>query len=236
MPARRAARQQRRRRPARPTFGQTVDCRIARLILEKDEVIDGASRRRPGGKLIPVDPDYASSAPFSDLCGGTADARARYQQRLAPGECGIFDDTQPGGEIGDTDGKADLPKNSPSMLSVPQAKPSPDYEYRISLRPHPVGHPSLAGRSRPRYESGATGIGKLENDGGRPEAISEIARLRRVDARVSNAKLLSIGDLRPFPSDPLRNKPFKNSPIGQGSFQLCRSRPYPVSETDKFGR
>src|ERR1700736_947287 len=26
--------------------------------------------------------------------------------------------------------------------SVPQAKPSPDYEYRISLRPHPVG-PSL---------------------------------------------------------------------------------------------
>jgi hypothetical protein len=101
-----------------PTFGQTVDRRIARLILEKDEVIDGASRGRPGGKLIPVDPDYASSAPFSDLCGGTADARARarYQQRLAPGECGIFDDTQPGGEIGDTDGKADLSKNSPSML------------------------------------------------------------------------------------------------------------------------
>src|SRR6202035_4806896 len=27
--------------------------------------------------------------------------------------------------------------------SVPQAKPSPDYEYRISLRPHPVGHPSI---------------------------------------------------------------------------------------------
>src|ERR1700738_766313 len=26
--------------------------------------------------------------------------------------------------------------------SVPQAKPSPDYEYRISLRPHPGGHPS----------------------------------------------------------------------------------------------
>ena len=26
--------------------------------------------------------------------------------------------------------------------SVPQAKPSPDYEYRISLRLHPVGHPS----------------------------------------------------------------------------------------------
>jgi hypothetical protein len=35
-----------------------------------------------------------------------------------------------------------------------------------------------AGRSRPRYESGATGIGKLEK-GSRPEAISEIERLRR---------------------------------------------------------
>jgi hypothetical protein len=35
-----------------------------------------------------------------------------------------------------------------------------------------------AGRSRPRYELGATGIGKLEN-GSRPEAINEIARLRR---------------------------------------------------------
>src|SRR6202035_3071372 len=68
--------------------------------------------------------------------------------------------------------------------SVPQAKPSPDYEYRISLRPHPVGIPLRAhgilqaGRSRPRYESGATGIGKLEN-GSRPDPISEIARLRR---------------------------------------------------------
>jgi hypothetical protein len=30
--------------------------------------------------------------------------------------------------------------------SVPQAKPSPDYEYRISLRPHPVGHPSSSTR------------------------------------------------------------------------------------------
>ena len=35
-----------------------------------------------------------------------------------------------------------------------------------------------AGRSRPRHESGVTGIGKLEN-GSRPKAISEIARLRR---------------------------------------------------------
>src|SRR3984893_11891459 len=30
--------------------------------------------------------------------------------------------------------------------SVPQAKPSPDYEYRISLRPHPVDHPSSSTR------------------------------------------------------------------------------------------
>jgi len=30
--------------------------------------------------------------------------------------------------------------------SVPQAKPSPDYEYRISLRRHPVGHPSSSTR------------------------------------------------------------------------------------------
>src|SRR5580693_4498128 len=30
--------------------------------------------------------------------------------------------------------------------SVSQAKPSPDYEYRISLRPHPVGHPSSSTR------------------------------------------------------------------------------------------
>src|SRR5260370_17303942 len=40
--------------------------------------------------------------------------------------------------------------------SVPQAKPSPDYEYRISLRRHPVAVPLRAhgilqaGRSRPR--------------------------------------------------------------------------------------
>src|ERR1700732_3887304 len=30
--------------------------------------------------------------------------------------------------------------------SVPQAKPSPDYEYRISLRPHPADHPSSSTR------------------------------------------------------------------------------------------
>src|SRR5271165_1979019 len=47
--------------------------------------------------------------------------------------------------------------------------------WAIPLRAHGI---LQAGRSRPRYASGATGIGKREN-GSRPEAISEIARLRR---------------------------------------------------------
>jgi hypothetical protein len=79
--------------------------------------------------------------------------------------------------------------------SVPQAKPSPDYEYRISLRPHrrtlwaiPLrAHGILqAGRSRPRHEAGATGIGKLEN-GSMPEAISESAA-QKVFARAGSRK------------------------------------------------
>ena len=88
--------------------------------------------------------------------------------------------------------------------SVPQAKPSPDYEYRISLRPHPMAIPLRAhgilqaGRSRPRYESGATGIGKLENSS-RPEAISEIARLRRSlpEPDPENRAAISIRSARP---------------------------------------
>src|ERR1700736_5861854 len=88
--------------------------------------------------------------------------------------------------------------------SVPQAKPSPDYEYRISLRQHPVGHPSSSTRDsasravRPRYESGATGIGKLEN-GSRPEAISKIARLRRSlpEPDPENRAAISIRSARP---------------------------------------
>src|SRR3984893_13220051 len=43
-----------------------------------------------------------------------------------------------------------------------------------------------AGRSRPRYESGATGIGKLEN-GSMPEAISESAA-QKVFARAGSRK------------------------------------------------
>src|ERR1700731_257918 len=42
--------------------------------------------------------------------------------------------------------KADLSKNSPSMLLSAASEASPDYEYRISLRPHPVGHPSSSTR------------------------------------------------------------------------------------------
>src|SRR5258707_9380259 len=69
------------------TSGQTMDRRIERLILKEDEVIDGATRRRPGGELMPVDPDDAASAPFSDLRGGAADSPTRtgYQQCLAWG-------------------------------------------------------------------------------------------------------------------------------------------------------
>jgi hypothetical protein len=83
-----------------------MERRNERLILKEDEVIDGASRRRPGGELMPVDPDDAASAPFSDLRGSAADSPTRtgYQQCFAWGECGVFDNAQPGGEISDTNG------------------------------------------------------------------------------------------------------------------------------------
>jgi hypothetical protein len=42
--------------------------------------------------------------------------------------------------------KPTYPRIVPRCCSVPQAKPSADYEYRISLRPHPVGHPSSSTR------------------------------------------------------------------------------------------
>ena len=88
--------------------------------------------------------------------------------------------------------------------SVPQANPSPDYGYRISLLPHPVGHPSSstrdsASRAVPSsIQSGATGIGKLEN-GRRPEATSEIARLRRAlpEPDPENRAAISIKSARP---------------------------------------
>ena len=55
--------------------------------------------------------------------------------------------------------------------------------WAIPLRAHGI---LQAGRSRPRYESGATGIGKLEN-GSMPEAISESAA-QKVFARVGSRK------------------------------------------------
>src|SRR3984893_14884761 len=88
--------------------------------------------------------------------------------------------------------------------SVPQAKPSPDYEYgshcgrtlwAIPLRAHGI---LQAGRSRPRYASGATGIGKLEH-GSRPKAINEIARLRRSlpEPDPENRAAISVRSARP---------------------------------------
>src|ERR1700738_128326 len=68
--------------------------------------------------------------------------------------------------------------------------------WTIPLRAHGI---LQAGRSRPRYESGATGIGKLANDGSRPEAISEIARLRRSlpEPGPENRAAISIRSARP---------------------------------------
>src|ERR1700730_16915186 len=67
--------------------------------------------------------------------------------------------------------------------------------WAIPLRAHGI---LQAGRSRPRYEPGATGIGKLEN-GSRPEAISEIARLRRSlpEPDPENRAAISIRSARP---------------------------------------
>src|ERR1700730_14412103 len=55
--------------------------------------------------------------------------------------------------------------------------------WAIPLRAHGI---LQAGRSRPRYEPGATGIGKLEN-GSMPEAISESAA-QKVFARAGSRK------------------------------------------------
>ena len=94
--------------------------------------------------------------------------------------------------------KADLSKNSPSMLlsATSEALASCGRTlWAIPLRAHGI---LQAGRSRPRYESGATGIGKLEN-GSRPEAISEIARLRRSlpEPDPENRAAISIRSARP---------------------------------------
>jgi len=101
--------------------------------------------------------------------------------------------------------KADLSKNSPSMLLSATNEALARLRVSDLTAAAPCG-PSLfehtgflqAGRSRPRYESGATGIGKLEN-GSRPEAISEIARLRRSlpEPDPENRAAISIRSARP---------------------------------------
>jgi hypothetical protein len=67
--------------------------------------------------------------------------------------------------------------------------------WAIPLRAHGI---LQAGRSRPRYASGATGIGKLEN-GSRPKAISEVERLRRSlpEPDPENRAAISIRSARP---------------------------------------
>jgi hypothetical protein len=67
--------------------------------------------------------------------------------------------------------------------------------WAIPLRAHGI---LQAGRSRPRYASGATGIGKLGN-GSRPKAISEVARLRRSlpEPDPENRAAISIRSARP---------------------------------------
>src|SRR5271165_2592397 len=89
--------------------------------------------------------------------------------------------------------------------------------WAIPLRAHGI---LQAGRSRPRYASGATGIGKLEN-GSRPEAISEIARLRRSlpEPGPENRAALSIRSARPpiitvIGASPCRRRINARSPAG----------------------
>ena len=60
-------------------------------------------------------------------------------------------------------------------------------------------HTGFCKQGGPVPESGATGIGKLENDGSRLEAISEIARLRRSlpEPGPENRAAISIRSARP---------------------------------------
>src|SRR6478609_182466 len=101
--------------------------------------------------------------------------------------------------------KADLSKNSPSMLLSATSEALARLRVSDLTAAAPCG-PSLfehtgfckQGGSRPRHEAGATGIGKLEN-GSRPEAISEIARLRRSlpEPDPENRAAISIRSARP---------------------------------------
>jgi hypothetical protein len=60
--------------------------------------------------------------------------------------------------------------------SVPQAKPSPDYEYRISLRPHPVGHPSSSTR-----DSASRAVPSLDTRQARRDGYREAAEWQQAE-------------------------------------------------------
>ena len=72
--------------------------------------------------------------------------------------------------------KADLSKNSQSMLLSATAKPSPDYEYRISLRPHPVGHPSSSTR-----DSASRAVPSLDTRQARRDGYREAAEWQQAE-------------------------------------------------------
>ena len=60
--------------------------------------------------------------------------------------------------------------------SVPQAKPSPDYEYPISLRPHPVGHPSSSTR-----DSASRAVPSLDTRQARRDGYREAAEWQQAE-------------------------------------------------------
>src|SRR5580704_8644793 len=99
--------------------------------------------------------------------------------------------------------KADLSKNSPSMLlsvtseALARLRVS-DLTAAAPCGPSLFEHTGFCKQGGPVLESGATGIGKLEN-GSRPEAISEIARLRRSlpEPDPENRAAISIRSARP---------------------------------------
>ena len=88
--------------------------------------------------------------------------------------------------------------------SVPQAKPSPDYEYRISLRPHPVGHPSSS--TRDSASRAVPSSIRVRRDGYREAGEWQQGRRRSARARLrrslpepdpENRAAISIGSARP---------------------------------------
>ena len=93
--------------------------------------------------------------------------------------------------------------------SVPQAKPSPDYEYRISLRPHPVGHPSSSTRDSAS------------------RAVPSSIRVRRDGYREAGERQQAGGDQR----DRAAQKVFARA----GSRKPCSDQHQECSTTDNHG-